>query len=150
MRTIKWVIVGVVVVAITLGVIYACNHFSYLFITPSTPGIIDTIDDSGRVDDDIAGVGDSIDSGGRILDELDDTSERSRESASEIADSSSQLEGQLTGIRDDAERAQAAIDAGWGAKRKLDELIFRLQGKDKEGSEEAFDVAMDRYLWYDS
>ena len=135
-RTVKWIFVGLLVVVVTVAIIfgltYAYRRFGHWFRPSVPPAILDVIDDSGRIDGDIASVRDSLDSGGRILDELDVASNRSRESAGEIADSSSQLAGQLAGIRDDAERAQAAIDLGWGAKRKLDNLIRRLQGADPQ------------------
>jgi len=126
---------GLIIILVLCGIVggyYAIKNITDLFRPSVPPAILDIIDDSGRVDGDIAGVRDSIDSGARILDELDVASERSRESAGEIADSTAETKGQLAGIRDDAERAQAAIDFGWGAKRKLDNLIRRLQGADPQ------------------
>jgi len=102
-----------------------------------------------RVEGDLDAVSDGVDDSRESLGRLDEGLGVIRDSAeaieggveglegraAELEDRSIEIEESLGGIREASERARAAIELGYAANRRLEEIIRRLQAESSETGE---------------
>lgn len=135
-KWIKWGLLGLLVVAIILGGIYAYRRFNYIFRPFVPPDIIDTIDDSGGVDRDIADLGTGLEDIAGGVSGIEGRSDRIESGVERLREHREDAAGRVEGIESGLDKVEAGLDIGESAKDQLGELIQRLQGTGEKGSGE--------------
>ncbi len=131
-KIVKWIIVGVLVLALIIGGICAYKRFGFLFRPSVPPGIIDTIDDSGRVDGDIADLGAGIDDIGGGIGDIEGRSDGIESGVERLRVHRENAASRVEGIEGGHETIEAGLDISRAAKDQLADLIRRLQGPDPQ------------------
>ena len=131
-RIVKWCLLGLLVVAVTFGGISAYRRFGHWF-RPSVPtDIIDVIDDSGRVDGDIADLGAGLEDIAGGVSGIEGRSDRIESGVDRLRAHREEFAGGVEGIESGLDKVEAGLDISESAKDQLADLIRRLQGPDPQ------------------
>ena len=127
-KAIKWGLLGLLVVALILGGISAYRKFGHWF-RPSVPAdIIDVIDNSGRVDGDIADLGAGLEDISGGVSAIEGRSDRIESNVDRLRAHREDAARRVEGIEGGLDKVEAGLDISDGAKGQLADLIRRLQG----------------------
>ncbi len=128
-KIVKWIIVGLLALALILGGIYAIKRFGFLF-RPSVPAdIIDVIDNSGGVTGDIADLGAGLEDISGGVSAIKGRSDRIESGVERLREHRENAARRVEGIQSGLDKIDAGLDIGDGAKEQLADLIRRLSGR---------------------
>jgi len=130
---VKWniLVIAVIILVLAVGGWFGVKALFRLF-PGDTPDIIDTIDDSGGVDGDIADLGAGIEDIEAGVSDIEDRGGRIESGVDSLREHRENAARRVEGIEGGLEKVEAGLDISEGAKDQLADFIRRLQGTGKD------------------